>query len=178
MINNKPTYAKNKDGKQMYQQGLFIPKNRDKVISLNREGGLYYRSSYEKKFYNFLDLSTHVIKWNAEIVTIKYTVKEYKDDHMVDVEHRYFPDIYYEIQFPSGNIKKFLGEIKPGKETGKPKPLGDKYTHKQLKNYEYDAKMWQKNVAKWIAADEYCSRRGMEFKIITEDILNNLSRFA
>jgi len=175
MINNKPTFAKGKSGKMMYNQGLFIPVNKDKVITLNKHGGLWYRSSWEKKFYNFLDLATHVIKWNAEIVTIQYTVNEMRDGRMVATEHRYYPDIYYEIKYPSGNIKKFLGEIKPGKETSKPKDLGEKYSHKQLKNFEYDHKMWAKNSAKWCAADEYCKKRGMEFKIITEDIINKLS---
>lgn len=178
MLNNKPTFAKNKDGKQKYQQGLFVPINKDKVVQLNKEGGLWYRSSYEKKFYNFLDLATHVVKWNAEIATINYSFQSMKDGRMVTTEHRYYPDIYYEIKFEDGSIKKFLGEIKPGSETGKPKPLGEKYSHKQLVNYEYAQKMWAKNVAKWIAADEYCQRRGMEFKIITETILNNLTRFV
>ena len=42
MINSVPNNKK-------YHQGLFIPINKDKVIKLNSLGGLYYRSSLEKK---------------------------------------------------------------------------------------------------------------------------------
>lgn len=43
MINSAPRQNKK------YNQGLFVPKNKDKVIKLNSQGGLYYRSSLEKK---------------------------------------------------------------------------------------------------------------------------------
>ena len=42
MINSKPNNPK-------YNQGLFTPKYKDKVIKLNNQGGLFYRSSLERK---------------------------------------------------------------------------------------------------------------------------------
>lgn len=43
MINSPPRQS------NKYNQGLFIPKIKDKVVKLNSQGGLYFRSSLEKK---------------------------------------------------------------------------------------------------------------------------------
>jgi hypothetical protein len=37
MLNSKPNNSQ-------YHQGLYVPKNKDKVIKLNSQGGLFYRS--------------------------------------------------------------------------------------------------------------------------------------
>ncbi len=42
MINSKPSNSS-------YHQGNYVPDNKDKVIKLNSLGGVYYRSSLEKK---------------------------------------------------------------------------------------------------------------------------------
>ena len=42
MINSKPNNSK-------YHGGNFIPTNKDKVLKLNTQGGVYYRSSWEQK---------------------------------------------------------------------------------------------------------------------------------
>ena len=55
MINSKPN---NKN----YNQGNYIPKNKDKVIKLNTQGGVYYRSSWEKKIMTWLDYNVNIIK--------------------------------------------------------------------------------------------------------------------
>ena len=54
-------------------------------------------------------------------------------------------------------------EIKPSRQTKKPK-AGKKKTRTFMReSYEYI-----KNKAKWQAAKSYCSDNGMKFKIITE----------
>ena len=40
-----------------------------------------------------------------------------------------------------------------------------------LENYEYSLKMFKKNLHKWAFTKEWCERRGLKFKIITEDDL-------
>ena len=47
MINSKPNNSN-------YHQGNYIPTNRNKVIKLNNQGGIYYRSSWEKKKNDYL----------------------------------------------------------------------------------------------------------------------------
>ena len=46
MINSAPNNPK-------YHQGVYYPKNKDKVIKMNALGGLYYRSSLEKKMMTY-----------------------------------------------------------------------------------------------------------------------------
>jgi hypothetical protein len=51
MINSAPNNPRGKNGKRRYQQGNYIPENKDNVVKLNGKGGIYYRSGYEKKKY-------------------------------------------------------------------------------------------------------------------------------
>jgi hypothetical protein len=47
MLNSRPSNGK-------YDQGNYIPVNKDKLIKLNNQGGIFYRSSWEKKKNNDL----------------------------------------------------------------------------------------------------------------------------
>ena len=82
----------------------------------------------------------------------------------------YYPDFYYELQREDGSISRVVAEVKPSSETMEPK-LRDKPTTKQLKNFEYALKMYNKNLSKWKYMIEYCERKGFEFIIITEQHL-------
>lgn len=173
MINSAPNNSS-------YHSGNFIPNNRDKVIKLNSLGGVYYRSSLEKKFMIYLDINENIIRWSAEIFEIPYTSREVIDGDVVYKNRRYYPDFYYEMK--SGDIiKMVIAEVKPKSEyndvilfrEGKfniPKDT----TTKKLKNLEYKFKMSQKNSAKWETMIEFCRKKGYEFIIITDEILNRL----
>jgi hypothetical protein len=81
--------------------------------------------------------------------------------------HRYFPDFLIKVKESDGNIKKYMIEIKPSKQTIPP-PKPKRQTQKYIAEvYEY-----AKNQSKWEAAREWCADRGYEFKIITEHELN------
>ena len=56
MLNSKPNNTN-------YNQGNYIPKNKDKVIKLNTQGGVYYRSSWERKIMTWLDNNSNISKW-------------------------------------------------------------------------------------------------------------------
>ena len=71
MLNSAP----NKRGN--YKQGLYIPKHKDKIIKLNNQGGLYYRSSLEQKFMIYLDNNDSIIHWNTELIKIPYVIINY-----------------------------------------------------------------------------------------------------
>ena len=89
---------------------------------------------------------------------------------MVTSDHNYYPDFYYELKKSDGSIRRVVAEVKPLKETQEPK-VPSKATSKQLKNFEYDLKMYNKNLSKWKHMIEYCDRKGFEFIIITEQYL-------
>lgn len=168
MINSAPKQA----GK--YNQGIFIPVNKDKVIKMNSQGGLYYRSSLEKKMMIYLDRNENIKSWGAEHLRVPYEKTEYnnKTQSLETTSHGYYPDFYYELIRPDGSISRVIAEVKSSNETTEPK-LPTSPTSKQLKNFEYALKMWNKNLSKWKYMIEYCERKGFEFIIITE---KNLSR--
>lgn len=158
-----------------YQQGLYIPENKDKVIKLNSKGGLYYRSGLERKMMVYFDKNPKVKCWGAENISIPYKKKEWssKIQDYVTSDHTYYPDFYYELFKQGDVISKVVAEVKPYKETIEPK-LKPNPTAKQLKNFEYDLKMYNKNLSKWTYMIEYCNRKGFEFIIITEKILGRI----
>ncbi len=63
----------------------------------------------------------------------------------------------------SGDIKTYVIEVKPAKQTRRPKPR-----KKVTKSYLYECKTYEVNQAKWKAASEWCKDRQVEFKIVTE----------
>ena len=174
MINSKPN---NKN----YHQGNYNPINKDKVLKLNSIGGIYYRSSWEYKIIVWLDNNKDVIKWGSECVTIPYQLTHFHRDGDIKVkEHCYYPDFYYEIKNKDGSIKKVVAEVKPMKEylmvlnlTENKLSIPNNPTMKKLKNFEYDLKMAQKNREKWETMVKHCDKKGWEFIVITENIINN-----
>lgn len=175
MLNSRPTFQKGNNGKMRYQQGLYIPNNKDKVIKLNSQGGIFFRSGLEKKVLVYLDHNPNIINYGCEFMSIQYTRPKVMDGMIEHTEHRYFPDFYYELKLSDGRISKVLAEVKPKSETVKP-ILKEKYSHKQLKNFEYALNQWNINVHKWSAAIDYCKNRGIEFVIITEEFINGISK--
>lgn len=168
-----------------YNQGLYVPNNKDKVIKMNSQGGLFYRSSWEKKIMIWLDNNTKVSKWGAECIKIPYNSIEMLEDGVTGTrelgtkERCYYPDFYYELIKEDGSTKKVVAEIKPKKEfelacqfLSEDFKVKDNLSIKGLKNLEYDFKNAQKNAAKWTTMIEWCNKKGFEFIIITEDHLN------
>ncbi len=175
MLNQKPTFQVNNKGKLKYHQGLFIPKHPEKVIKLNNQGGLYFRSSWEKKILIYLDSNPAIERYSCEQITIQYQLPEMKDGILEYSNHRYYPDFYYELRKSNGELSKVVAEVKPYNETQKP-ILAEKYSHKQLKNWEYAIQQYTRNCSKWNAAIEFCRKAGMEFVIVTEVFLNKISK--
>jgi hypothetical protein len=173
MINSAPSNSN-------YKQGLYVPNNKDKVIKLNSKGGLFYRSSWEKRIMIWLDNKPEITKWGAECIIIPYISREMKDDDLRNKERSYYPDFYYELKSSDGSIQKVVAEVKPHKDfemackfLSENIKIKDNLTVKGLKNLEYDFKMAQKNAAKWTTMIDWCQKKGFEFIIITEITLNN-----
>jgi head completion protein len=186
MIN--PAQINSNNSKRNYKQGE-IPFENLSEACLNKKLGIpvIYRSSYELKFIEYLEGAVQtgkVKRWGSEITAIPYYDSKGK-------KHRYFPDFYVEIfenisknepnysENFSGQLiglnenkvlKKILLEIKPKNQT---KNINEQIAGKNLslKSRKYLTNTYDINVRKWRAAQELCSQKGIEFKIITENTI-------
>jgi len=135
----------------MAYSGPYKVKNREKY-----EGDpdtITYRSGWEMYAFKWCDDSKSIKKWSSEEVVVPY---------IYDVDkrrHRYYTDL--KITFTNG--RTILVEIKPAKQTIKPKFPG-----KRTKHYIVEAHTYIKNQNKWDAAKLYAENRGWQFEIWTE----------
>jgi hypothetical protein len=135
-----------------YRQGVFTPVNKSKFLGVSA----IYRSGLELKFMRFCDSNQNVIKWGSENVIIPYI------SPLDGRAHKYYVDNFVVIK-EGDQVKKYLIEIKPSKQTI---PPVTKYKKKE--HLIYEQSMYLKNQAKWQAATEFCKRKGLEFLILTE----------
>ncbi len=136
-----------------FKQGIFNPVNKEKY-----KGTLpiLYRSSYELKYFRWCDHNPAVISWGSESIIIPY------QNPLTGRVSRYFVDSNITVKTKTGELKKYLIEIKPSVQTLPPKP--GKNTRSLLKRQgEY-----VKNRAKWQAAEQWSKKKGYEFTILTE----------
>ena len=122
---------------------------------------IIYRSLWERKFMVYCDKNAKILEWGSEEIALPYISPH---DSRI---HRYFPDFYIKVQENTGKIKRYLIEVKPLKQTVKPKK-----PKRQTKGYIREAFEYARNQAKWKAAREYCADRMWEFKVITEKELD------
>jgi len=142
----------------MAYSGKFSPKNPQKYIG--DPNNIVYRSSWECKVMDWLDRNDDIISWASEELIVPY--KSPVDNRF----HRYFPDFLVKIRTKDGQLKTWMIEIKPKKQTREPqKPK------RITKQYINEVVTWGVNQSKWKSATEYCLDRGWEFKIMTEDHL-------
>lgn len=121
---------------------------------------IIYRSLWERKFMVYCDLNENIIEWGSEELALPY--RSPVDNRI----HRYFPDFYIKVRESTGQIKKYIIEIKPQRQTIEPK-----VPQRKTKSYVYEVVEYAKNQAKWEAAREWCLDRGYEFKVLTENEL-------
>jgi len=126
----------------MAYSGKFRPINIEKYRGNHLN--IIYRSLWERKFMKYCDKNPNILEWGSEEIIIPY--RSPLDNRI----HRYFPDFYIKVRENTGQIKKYIIEVKPNVR----------------EVYEY-----AKNQAKWKAAKEYCLDRSLTFKILTEDHL-------
>jgi len=175
MLNSKP------NNPSKYNQGNYIPKNKDKVLKLNNQGGIFYRSSWEKIIMQWLDTKPEVIMWGSENLRIPYQMTHFEGGDAKVKEHCYYPDFYYEMRLDDGRLKQVVVEVKPMKEYNMVLALNEGRLSvpddkgKKLKNFEYDLKMAYKNKNKWDTMIAWCEKKGYEFIIITEDHLKKFN---
>ena len=89
----------------------------------------------------YCDTNKNILEWGSEEFFIPYMSPI---DNRV---HKYFPDFYIKVRESTGQVKKYVIEIKPKKQCIEPK------------------------VQKRKTATEYCKDRRLEFKVLTESEL-------
>lgn len=139
---------------QRFIQGKFLLRNKDRY-----KGKLpvIYRSSLELNVFRWIDSNPNVEAWGVESVIIPYVSPI---DKRV---HRYFVDLYVILR-EGKDLKKYLFEIKPYKQTLQPTLSG----RKKQSTILYENATYAINQAKWKAAEEWCSTRDFQFVILTE----------
>lgn len=140
-------------------KGIFTPKHPEKYIGRNLKN-IQFRSGWELKMMQFLDLNKYVLQWTSECISIPYR------HPLTGKWTMYIPD--FMIVYVDKNNKKHceILEIKPEKEH----PL---YEGKVSKNTKLVQTV---NAAKWQAAMIYCSKRNWFFRVATEKQLFGYER--
>lgn len=147
----------------MAYKGKFKPQNTKKYVG--NPQNIIYRSLLERRFMVFCDNNPNVLKWASEELFIPY-VSPF-DNKM----HRYFVDFIIEVKNMSGEIKTYLVEIKPHKQTRQP----EKTQKKSKRTFLKEIHDWTINNKKWEAAQKFAKENNWEFKIITEKTLGKIS---
>ena len=143
-----------------YHQGLFHPRHPEKYVG--DVNNIVYRSSWELRFLQICDSNDNIIQYASEEFSIPYLSPI---DNKV---HRYYPDYLIKVKESNGSIKKYVIEVKPKRQTEKPKKRS-----RVTKTYINEMRLYAVNQAKWKYAQEFCKDNLLEFKIITEEQLFN-----
>jgi hypothetical protein len=132
-----------------YAQGKFQIKNPAKYIG---KGIPTYRSGWEFAFMQFCDNNPAVIQWASESINIPYK------NPFTGKSTIYVPDFL--VIYVDKNQKPHaeVVEIKPSTETVMEKA-------RSVRDQAYVAL----NQAKWAAANAWCNRNGLKFRVVTEN---------
>lgn len=137
------------------KNNIYEVQNKEKYIGTHNPR---YLSSWELQVFQRFDLNPNVIRWGSETTRIPY----YSN---ADAKMRiYMVDLFVEFLNTQGEVVKELIEIKPYSQTQPPK----KTSRKTLQTYTKELYTYQVNRDKWMAAIDFCKKRGMRFRILTE----------
>lgn len=133
-------------------KGRFIPKNPQKYVG--NPSNILFRSSWEYRFFIWLDSNASVLRWGSEEISIPYI------SPLDNRPHRYFPDIIILYKHRDGSVRKEIVEIKPYSQTVAQPKMSDRDKHALIINE-----------AKWKAAAVWAESQGAKFRVITEKTL-------
>jgi hypothetical protein len=141
-------------------QGRYRPLHPEKYKG--NVSNILYRSSWEREFMKWCDASPSVHQWMSEERAIWYF------DPIAKKKRRYFPDFLIKYVRSDGIVCEEVIEIKPSRQVAGPNPNPKRRT----KAWMNSVNTYVTNMAKWKAAAEWASDRGMSFRLITEKELN------
>lgn len=152
-------------GGSKWKQGKYKLKNPKKY--LGDPDKIIYRSSWEQRAFEVCDNNPYVLEWGSEIIKIPYLAPTMNGGTRVK---NYYPDLYVVVSDGDGNVTRKLIEIKPVKQTQKPRS-------KKPQTRLYEEYTYAVNLSKWEAAKEWCRERGIIFEIATEqEMFGNAAR--
>ena len=132
-----------------FAQGVYKPTNPNKYVG---KGLPRYRSGWEHAFFRFCDNNDAVIEWASEAISIKYI------NPLTGKMTSYVPDVFMRYRTRNNKICTEIIEIKPKKQSVIEEKMRDR-----------DRAIVAVNHAKWAAAQAWCKRAGIVFRVITED---------
>ena len=111
-----------------------------------------FRSSWELAFMRMCDSHPNILKWASENIKIPYR------NPMTGKFANYVPDFMIQYIDKNGAEHVEVIEIKPANQT-------------TMENARTNGHKIQTaiNATKWTAAQEWCQRKGIRFKVINED---------
>ncbi|ADG60058.1 head closure [Acinetobacter phage Acj9] len=145
----------------MAHSGRFVPKNKMKYRG--HVDKITYRSSWELFYMKWCDSNDKVTAWSSEEAVIPYF------SHADGRKRRYFMDIWFKIE----GGQEFFIEIKPKKETVRPVPPQN-LTAASKKRFAQEIYTFMVNQDKWKAAKALADKRGIIFRVLTEDGLRKM----
>lgn len=132
-----------------FAQGVFVPTNPKKYVG---KGHPRYRSGWEFSFFQFCDNNEAVLEWASEAISIKYI-------HPITGQMKsYVPDVFIRYRTKNNKICTEIIEIKPRKQS-----------LIEGKMNERDRMVVAINHAKWKAAQSWCKKAGIVFRVLNED---------
>jgi hypothetical protein len=134
-----------------FVQGVFTPTNPKKYVG---KGLPRYRSGWEWAFFQFCDNNDSILEWASEAISVKYR-------HPITGKiTNYVPDVFVRYRTKNNKICTEVIEIKPRKQT-----------MIEGRMSERDRMVVAINHAKWAAAQAWCQRAGIVFRVLSEDQL-------
>lgn len=133
-----------------FAQGQYKILNRAKYVG---SATPFYRSSWELAFMRMCDTHPSILKWASESVKIPYL------NPLTGRMVNYIPDFMIQYIDKDGKEHVELIEIKPSGQT----------TMEAAKNSAKNQTAVVLNSAKWTAAQEWCQRKGIRFRVINEN---------
>lgn len=111
-----------------------------------------YRSGWEQAFMRFCDSNDNIVMWASESLSIPYR------HPFTGKQTMYVPDFLIQYRNKRNRVVTELIEIKPKKQSVI-----------ESKASANDRAIVAVNYAKWAAAQKWCQRQGITFRVITED---------
>jgi len=132
-----------------FAQGIYKVTNTDKYAG-RREPR--YRSGWEHAFMRFCDSNDNIIQWASESISIPYR------HPLTGKMTMYVPDFLVMYRDKNNQVRAEVIEIKPKKQSVI-----------ESRASARDRAIVAVNYAKWDAAQKWCRRQGLTFRVVTED---------
>lgn len=139
-----------------FAQGIYKLLNPQKYVG---KGQPRYRSSWEHSFFSFCDNNNNVLEWASEAISIPYR------HPFTGKMTNYVPDVFLRYRTKNNLICTEIIEIKPRKQSMIEGRMSEK-----------DRMIVAINHFKWAAAQAWCKKAGIVFRVLNEDQLFHQGR--